>query len=66
MLWAVDRIEGDTIVLTAENGAVFTVPQSVLPEANEGDVYRIERDEAEKQRRLTANGALLASLLTRK
>ncbi len=66
MLWAVDRIEGDAVVLTAENGKDFAVPHAVLPEAKEGDVYRIERDDAERQRRRTANDALLASLLIRK
>ncbi|MBQ9188019.1 MAG: DUF3006 domain-containing protein [Clostridia bacterium] len=65
MLWAVDRIEGDRAVLVAEDGTAFSVPQGVLPGAKEGDIYRIEPDEAERERRLADGKALLSALLAR-
>ena len=57
MKYAVDRIEGETIVLeNIENNEIVNIQASILPDASEGDVviyennvYRLDKDETEKR-----------------
>lgn len=57
VLFCVDRIEGDRVVLMADDGAVVTVLIGDLPDAQAGNLYRCikgryERDvEAETGRK---------------
>ena len=57
VLFCVDRIEGDTAILAADDGAVVTVLVGDLPDAQAGNLYRringrYERDvEAETSRK---------------
>ena len=57
MKYAVDKIEGETIVLeNIENNEIINIQASILPDASEGDVviyennvYRLDKDETEKR-----------------
>lgn len=56
-LFSLDRIEGDSAVLIADDGTVLAVPMSLLPSAETGKMYRkvgenfIEDSAAEQARR---------------
>ncbi len=57
MIFTVDRIEGDVVVLEDENGDVVTISVDILPACKAGDVlketdgvYTVEREETKKRR----------------
>ena len=47
----IDRIEGGVIVAELPDGATVDLPGALFPGAAEGDVYSIEKDEAEAGKR---------------
>ncbi len=66
MYWTVDRIEEEKAVLLADTGESFSVPKSVLPDAREGDVFALRRDEAERERRTGEAQASLKTLFSKR
>lgn len=57
MIFTVDRIEGNVVVLEDENGNTLTVSVENLPTCKAGDVlketdgvYTVEREETQKRR----------------
>lgn len=52
MLYVVDRIEKDVLILEGEEDVFYEVPKSLLPEAKEGDCVEIHinKEETEKRR----------------
>ncbi len=52
MLYVVDRIEKDTLILEGDEDVFYSVPKSLLPEAKEGDCIEIHinKEETEKRR----------------
>jgi len=47
----IDRIEGDQAVIEFTDMTTVAVPLSLFPDAKEGDVYRISKDEREANKR---------------
>lgn len=45
----IDRMENDRLVVELPDGRTIDVPCAWLPDAVEGDVYRIEKEKAEPQ-----------------
>ena len=45
----IDRIENGMLVVELPDGRTIDVPQALLPDATEGDVYRIEKGSTEAQ-----------------
>lgn len=43
----VDRIEGDMIVAELPTGQTVDIPRTLMPDAAEGDVFSIEKDQAD-------------------
>ena len=52
MLYVVDRIEEDILILEGDEDVFYSVPKSLLPEAKEGDCIEIliNKEETEKRR----------------
>ena len=52
MLYVVDRIENDLLILEGDEDVFYSVPKSLLPEAKEGDCIEIyiNKEETEKRR----------------
>ncbi|MEG2377276.1 MAG: DUF3006 domain-containing protein [Clostridia bacterium] len=46
MVAIVDRIEGEYVILECEDGVMARMSKSLLPNAHDGDVVRIESDAA--------------------
>ncbi len=51
MIYVVDRIEGNNLVLEGEHEEFFIVPRGLVPDAKEGDCVEIRVDEAETKYR---------------
>jgi hypothetical protein len=52
----IDRIEEDFVVAELPDGQTINIPYALFPDAAEGDVYFIEKDESEtdaRQERIT-------------
>jgi len=47
----IDRFEGAYAVVEAEDGTVFNIPKSLVTCCKEGDVLKLEFDEAETKKR---------------
>ncbi|MBQ9915295.1 MAG: DUF3006 domain-containing protein [Clostridia bacterium] len=52
MLYVVDRIEKDILILEGDEDVFYSVPRALLPEAKEGDCVEIHinKEETEKRR----------------
>lgn len=48
----IDRIEGEFAVCELQNGSFVNIPLCVFGNAKEGDVFNIERDDAERDARM--------------
>lgn len=51
MVITIDRIEKDTLVLELADGELIEVPRSLIPDAQEGFIYDIKKNELETQTR---------------
>ena len=49
MLVTIDRFEGDFAVVELPDMTFLDVPKELFPNAKEGDIFKIEKDESEKQ-----------------
>ena len=58
----VDRIEGEFAVCELQNGSFVNIPLCVFGNAKEGDVFNIERDDEEKEKRLNKAQSLFDKL----
>ena len=52
MIYIVDRIEDDVLILEGEDEVLYSIPKALLPEAKEGDCIdiHINKEETEKRR----------------
>ena len=44
----IDRIENDVAVIELPSGKIIDIPLLLFPDAEEGDVYNIEKDSAQR------------------
>lgn len=51
MIFTVDRIEKDRIILEPEDGQMIEVPRALIPNAQEGFIYSIKKENKEQQTR---------------
>ena len=48
---AIDRIENDVVTIELPGGKALDIPRLLFPDAEEGDVYNIEKDSAQRDTR---------------
>lgn len=51
MVITIDRVEKDMLVVELADGQMIDVPRALIPDAQEGWVYNIEKNESEIQTR---------------
>lgn len=51
MVITIDRIEKDTLVIELADGQMIDVPRALIPDAQEGFIYDIKKNELETQTR---------------
>lgn len=61
----IDRIEGDIAVCELPDMQMIDLPICLFDDPKEGDVYSIEKDDAEKQERMSKARSLFESLKKR-
>ena len=47
----IDRIENDVVIIELPGGKTLDIPRLLFPDAEEGDVYNIEKDSAQRDAR---------------
>lgn len=47
----IDRIENDVVTIELPGGKALDIPRLLFPDAEEGDVYNIEKDSAQRDTR---------------
>ena len=47
----IDRIENDVVIVELPGGKALDIPRLLFPDAEEGDVYNIEKDSAQRNAR---------------
>ena len=47
----IDRIENDVVTIELPGGKALDIPRLLFPDAEEGDVYNIQKDSAQRDAR---------------
>lgn len=66
MKFVIDRFEGEYAVCEAPSGKTFNVPCELFKNSHEGDVFDIQFNEAETQKRKSSARSRLNALFNKK